>query len=531
MKLNKSTVAAFAAFCIAAGAFAVNVNEDELKSVGGDETVVFKNYTGPHARIDSAANIRRIGEKLGDVVAAAPNKTAEAGSAARYALIHVVDSNDTKGLDADILSFGRSAGVDHIDNVRRIIAAYLSAAYGYSDADAHTIAVFVTVYNAVYRGKIDSYRARYKKAVMAHLQPENCGLSVNYADWAGKTQIVIPLYDVQDGGLSTVDTSLISGTDVVKRMQEDDGKGIDERKNMVDLKEREADAAFDKAQTAQKNAAQEQKKLDDTRNKTEQMKKDAEEAERNAQAARNNAAGNPGDKQAQKDAETAERNAAEKQAQLASQKEIQKAQEDAARKAQEEAAEKQALSDKKLSESQDERKTIAYDQQSMIAEQYAADSFVYGMELVDEAAMLSRIVKINTKTGSVTKPSASVYIRNRTLFAAGRNFIAAAGEKAGRVKLVLLSQDTLEVVKQSAETLAENSMLVEDGGDFYCVIQDGKKQSLAKYGADLSLKTVSSVPVKGATPITVAGQYLIVTGADGGLHLLSKAALEEAGKR
>ena len=168
MKLNKSTVAAFAAFCIAAGAFAVNVNEDELKSVGGDETVVFKNYTGPHARIDSAANIRRIGEKLGDVVAAAPNKTAEAGSAARYALIHVVDSNDTKGLDADILSFGRSAGVDHIDNVRRIIAAYLSAAYGYSDADAHTIAVFVTVYNAVYRGKIDSYRARYKKAVMAH---------------------------------------------------------------------------------------------------------------------------------------------------------------------------------------------------------------------------------------------------------------------------------------------------------------------------------------------------------------------------
>ena len=74
-------------------------------------------------------------------------------------------------------------------------------------------------------------------------------------------------------------------------------------------------------------------------------------------------------------------------------------------------------------------------------------------------------------------------------------------------------------------------MLVEDGGEFYCVIQDGKKQSLAKYGADLSLKTVSSVPVKGATPITAAGQYLIVTGADGGLHLLNKAALEEAGKR
>ncbi|MGP1459882.1 MAG: P83/100 family protein [Treponema sp.] len=527
MKLNKIIVTAFAAFCIAAGAFAVNVNEDELKSAGSDGSIVFTNYTGPHARIDSAANIRGIGAKLGAVIAVSPEKTATAGSQARYAVIHVVDADDKNGLDADILSFGRRAGVDHIDNVRRIIAAYLSAAYGYSDADAHTIAVFVTVYNAVYRGKIDSYRARYKKAVMAHLQSENCGLSVNYADWAGKTQIVIPLYDVKDGGLSTVDTSVISAGDVVKRMQEDDGKGIDERKNMVDLKERESDAAFDKAETAQRNAAQEQKKLDDERKKTEQMKKDAELAERNAQAAREKAAESPDDKQAQKDAEAAERNAAQKGEMLASQEEIQKAQEDAARKAQQEAAEKQALSDKKLSEAQDERKTIAQDQQAMMTEQAAADTFAYGMALVDEAAMLSRIVKINTKTGSVSKPSSSVYIRNRTMFAAGRNFIAAAGAKTGSVKLVLLSQDTLEVVKQSAETLAENSMLIQDGGDFYCVIQDGKKQSLAKYGADLSLKTKSPVPVKGATPITAAGQYLIVTGADGGLHLLNKATLEE----
>lgn len=530
MKLKKTSITAFAVFCIAVSAFALNVNQDELKSAGSDETVVFKNYAGPHARIDSAASIQKIGAKLGAVVAVAPDKMLMAGSAARYSLIHVVDASDNKGLDADILSFGRSAGVDHIDNVRRIIAAYLSAAYGYSDADARTIAVFVTVYNAVYRGKIDAYRARYKKAVMEHLNSENCGLSVNYADWAGKTQIVIPLYDVQDGGLGTVDTSIISGGDVVKRMQDDDGKGIDERKNMVNLKEREADAAFDKAQTAQRNAAKDQKTLEDERKKTEQMKKDAEEAERNAQAAREKAAENPGDKQAQKDAQEAERDAAAKQAQLASQEEILKAQEDDARKAQEEAAAQQALADKKLSEAQDERKMIAQDQQSMITEQYVADTFAYGMELVDEAAMLSQIVKINTKTGSVTKSTASVYIRNRIIFAVGKNFIAAAGEKGGRAKLVLLSQDTLEIIRESAEILAENSVLIEDGGDFYCVIGDGKKQSLAKYGADLSLKLVSPVPVKGATPIMAAGQYLIVTGMDGRSYLLNKATLEESGK-
>ena len=87
--------------------------------------------------------------------------------------------------------------MDHIDNLRRIIAAYLESAYGYSRQDSQTLAVFVTVYNAVYRGKLDVFKQKYKTVVTKNLTANKAGLALNYAEWPGKTQIVIPLSTVK----------------------------------------------------------------------------------------------------------------------------------------------------------------------------------------------------------------------------------------------------------------------------------------------------------------------------------------------
>ena len=48
---------------------------------------------------------------------------------------------------------------------------------------------------------------------------------------------------------------------------------------------------------------------------------------------------------------------------------------------------------------------------------------------------------------------------------------------------------------------------------------------LAKYDQNLSLKLKSPVAVKSSTPVTVASQYIIVTGADGAVKLLNKSDL------
>lgn len=51
------------------GAAAIEVNENELKSTGGADTIVFQNYTGPHSVIESAETISAIGTGLGRQVA------------------------------------------------------------------------------------------------------------------------------------------------------------------------------------------------------------------------------------------------------------------------------------------------------------------------------------------------------------------------------------------------------------------------------------------------------------------------------
>ena len=116
---------------------------------------------------------------------------------------------------------------------------------------------------------LDYYKSKYKDIVVKNLDSEKAGISVSYKEWADQSQLVIPLADI-NGGLSTVDTSVISDKNVVNSMQEEDDKGIDERKNMVDIKEREADEAEEKARDSQKEARKEEEEL-------KQEKKELEE--------------------------------------------------------------------------------------------------------------------------------------------------------------------------------------------------------------------------------------------------------------
>lgn len=533
MKEHKISLLFLIALVSAIPLSAQKVDEEELKSAGND-TIVFINYTGPHSKIDSLASIKQLGSNLGTVVAKDTSKATSAGNPAKYSVIHAIDPEEKGKLDADIILVGADATVDHIDNLRRIIASYLVAAYGYSEKDAETVAVFVTVYNAVYRGNFDAYQKKYKKIVLDNLSPSSCGLSVNYTDWPGKSQIVIPLYDV-NGGLSTVDTSVISDTQVVKSMQEDDGKNVESRKEMVDIKEREAENASQKAQEAQKNAVQEQKKLTEEKQKTEAAQQEAETARKEAEAAQKKADENPDDAEAQKEAEEKKIEAEEKQVAYEEQKTAQEEQQAAADNAAKEAAEQQAVADKKTSEAQEERKTIAQDQAEVIRKEIenAAAPSVYGIELTNDATMLSGLIKVNTSTGEVIKSSPVTYIRNRTMFQAGENFVAIAGENKGNgtVKLVLLSPDTMEIIKESNETVAENSVLVQDSGEYYCIVQDGKISTLAKYDSELNLKLKSSASLKPATPVTIAGQHIVVTGADGNVKVLNKSDLNEIGAK
>lgn len=495
---------------------ALEVDRDELNTIGSD-TVVFINYTGPQNVVQTKSQIAEIGSGLGRSVADDPSKAGNFGNSAKYQVIHAVDPSQTDKLDADILIIGSNATVDHIKNLRTIISAYLVSAYDYSQSDADTLSVFITVYNAVYRGKLDVYGQKYKTVVMKYLTADKAGLSVNYEEWPGKSQIVIPLAKI-GGGLSTIDTSVISDDKVVESMQEDDDKGVDARKDLVDIKEREADEATEKAQAAQKKATEEQKKLTEEKKELEEKKDDLANAEKKAKE-------NPNDKKAQEELEDAKKAVEE-------QEKVVEEQEEATNEAKEEAAEQQEIADKKRTEAQEDRKEIAQDQKEVIAEQAknaAVVNTAYGLKLSEEKDMLSTLVKMDADTGRIIKESPVTVIRNRIVYQEGENFVAIAGKTGGNatVKLVTLDGTNMEIINESAQTIAENSAIVTHNGYYFAVIANGDNYSLGKFNSDLSLSHSSKLNVDPATPIMVTDKGVVVTSSKGNLVLLKTDDLSQ----
>ena len=525
-------------------ASALEVDRAELQSASAN-SVVFINYTGPHQIINTAEQIRSIGSGLGASISANPERASRAGQETRYYVIHAVDPSTTEKLDADILILGERAIVDHIDNVRRIIAAYLESAYGYSRKDSQTLAVFVTVYNAVYRGNLDAFKQKYKTVVTNNLTADKAGLALNYAEWPGKTQIVIPLSELRSGGLSTVDTSVISDTKVIESMKKEPDKKIDERKSMVTIKEKEAEQSQAKAEQAQKQATEAKKEAADTKKEAAEAKKivtvekqKLEETKKEAETAKQKAAENPKDAEAQKAATEAKKEAAKQEEKVAAAEtkaaETEKKAADAEKKAdtlEKQAEAAQIVADKKQSEAQKERIEIAKDQQQLIRESAGLDAIInaaYGLKITDEREQLSGLVLVDKKTGRTVKESPVTVIRNRVVYPAGKEYIAVAGKTGGNaaVRLVKLDEKNMEIVAQSDEILAANSVLVKDGAFYYVVIQDGKNYVAAKYDGNLKQVLKSNVAVMPATPITVTADGVMVTDTYGFAKLLKADDLQ-----
>ena len=507
---------------------ALEVNQPELESVGKD-TIEFINYTGPHSVINTKDEIAGIGSSLGEKVAPNVANKYETGDNNKYYVIHAVDSSVTTGLDADILILGKNANVDHIKNLRSIISSYLVSAYGYSKADADTLAVFITVYNAVYRNDLDTYKSKYKEVVTKNLTKENCGISVNYKDWAGKTQLVIPLLNPVDGGLSTIDTTIISDSTVIESMQEEDERGVDERKNLVDIKEREADVAQEEAKEAQKEATVAKQEVTKAKEELKQVEEEKKAVEKELEEAKEELAENPTDEKAQEAVKEAEKKVEEVEEKVEEAvAKVEEKVEEAEKKA-EEAKEAQSFADKKLTEAQTERSEIATDQQKNIADAKAEAKMVttYGLQLVDSSNLLSKLVFVDVETGKIVKSSPVQVIRNRSIVSTGNGFAAIAGDTGENqaIRLVILDSENLEIVSQTEEDVAPNAVLVSADNYLYTVVKSTSGFVVAKYSNDLRLQAKSTLKVMETTPITVTDKGIVVTDSYGAVKLLSKSDL------
>lgn len=517
---------------------------DQTEVMAGDGTSIeFINYTGPVQTFNSDAEIRGIGSSLAESLKSTNmNNQSIHGSQQRYQFIHAVDPSTNTKFDADILILGTQSNVDHIDNIRRILSAYLSTAYGYSTKEASTLATYITVYNAVYRGKMDIFNSKYKPVVLGYLSQESVGLSVNYKDWPGKTQIVIPLSEARlSGTVSSISTTVLTEKDVIEKIQEDSSEGIALRKDMVELKETEQVAAEQRAQQAQQEAVQAKEEQKAKTAEASTATKEAAQAQKEAEQAQKEAAAKPEDTKAQEVAK-------EKQAEADQKAEIAAQKQEEAKKAQEKVTKKetvsakdQVLADTKQKETIQERKEIAKDIQKqeddekarLKAEQEAALKTSLPtavLRVVDETDYLSDIIVLDLATGKELTSSTLSSIRNRTLLDTGTDLMAIAGKKAANsaVRLVLFDDQSLEVILQGEDNIAEASMLVKNQHDYYAVIeQASNRYVLGRFDAKLQNKAKSAIEVKPYTTITVTEKGILVQNTQGAVKLLRATDLVE----
>lgn len=509
---------------ISISVFSADVDADELKTVTPG-SVEFYNYTGPHDYIDSKQSIINIGVNMGKAV----KQGASSGSYRDvYLSKHFPLGDDSGRIGADILILTDRAAVDHIRNLRYIIAGYIMTVYDYSFEQAFLLAEFVTIYNAVYRGNMEKFSERYTAQVNGALTPGKAGLATRFTEWAGKTQIVIPLTGkASDGTTGSLNTKDLTDDEVIDELRDQDDMGVDSRKDMVELKDEELQDKekdlLDEKQDLQDEKDDLQKEQDDLDKEKDDLEKEQDQLDQEQKEIDDKPDGAEKD-QDQKELDDKQKELDDKEKDISDQQQdIDQKQEDTDSK-EKEVEEKEKELDDERSDLQDEREQIAEDEETVIAGGTSAKDPEYVVfMLVDEdsANKSGQLVLIDKESGTIDKTSGITDLKNRVFEVIGSSVVCISGS-GDSAKLVLFDITTLSVTKESEITVYENSTIEYVNSYIYAVVKEGSSWYIGRFDSSLNLKSVSDVTVDPYTPIVVSNGQIFAQRTDGQIRILTE---------
>jgi hypothetical protein len=485
----------------------------------------FVNYVGPHATIDTLAQIREIGYGLGLVIGGGAS---QAGATGRYFVIHSVSDPDGDKIDADIFGLGPDVGVDHIRNLRLIIQGYLEAAYSYSESDAALLSRYITIYNAVYRGDMNYFGSRYKDPVMENITMERAGLSIRYDEWPGQTLMLIPLGS-GGGPLSAIDTATLSDDRVLEQLRQEPDMSIDDRQEMVGLMERQADEAEQQAAVIRETISEEEQRIPEERQTIQQEIQQAQEEQRQVEVARQEPGADQPEVQQALDQRQEVAQQQEEEATVALQE--LDTREEALEDMRQEAEELETFAEERREDAQEERQQIAEDQQSIIEQQptvVATGEGILGISILNPGSSLGRLVIIGIAGNEIRQSQLNTVNARTVTMISGRIFaIAGATQGTGAIRLVEIDPTSLEMLKQGNDDIAQGSLLWLRGQDLYAITSTGGVLNMARFDTDLVLQTRSSIEVHPFASAVFNGSFLLTQRGDGSAVLLDPRDLTE----
>jgi Borrelia P83/100 protein len=468
---------------ISSALFSQSIVKEELFKINRD-SVEFENYEGPHDKFETADEIRGIGLYLGVDFEKQENKRSYNG---RYSIRHLIAKDGQGLLNADIFYIEKDAVVDHINNVRRILSGYLEKAYSYSREDSDIIAEFVTYYNAVYRGDFQYFLSSYNNIVTDNLDTESAGISTRYLEWPGSTQMLIPL---TASGEIKIDTDIISDEEVIEDLRTQDDKGIEPRKDIVELKEREIEEEQEKLEEDKEELREESLNLE----------KDKEKLEDETDILTDNEI---------KDRET---DLAEKETKLEDKKEV--------------IEDREAKQQDRQDDVQKEREQIAEDEKKLIEEEQSdsKSSDTVSVKTVpfliidgNNSELMGRLALINTENGEIYKRSSINTVRGRKYYLSGNKMLIVSGiDKAPQaVRLMFLDSKTLEVITQGNYDVFSDTHILLNTNKIYAVVREDNRWYAGRFNNELILQSRSELEVLSFTPLQLNDGILYVQLKDG----------------
>ncbi|WKD01060.1 P83/100 family protein [Borreliella americana] len=231
----KKILLIFSFFLVFLNGFPLNarkVDREKLKDFVNMD-LEFVNYKGPYDSTNTYEQIVGIGEFLARPLI---NSNSNSSYYGKYFINRFIDDQDKKA-STDVFSISSKSELDSILNLRRILTGYLIKSFDYDRSSAELIAKVITIYNAVYRGDLDYYKGFYINAALGSLTKENAGLSRVYSQWAGKTQIFIPLKkDILSGNIeSDIDIDSLVTDKVIAALLSENEAGVNFARDITDI--------------------------------------------------------------------------------------------------------------------------------------------------------------------------------------------------------------------------------------------------------------------------------------------------------
>ena len=489
MRVSKPVIALL---FLAAMVFAIEVDVVELESTLLD-TINFVNYVGVQTgNIDTIEAIRGIGEGLSTEIGYGESLV----YARKYRVTHLPPAED--GLrGADLFELLPASRVDHIDNLRRIISAYLENRYGYSMEDARLLGELITIYNAVHRGNRDLFLIRYTAGLNSLLEEGKIGLSLTYSDWPGQSQIVIPIApDAALGELSSVPVDELLDETVEETLRDAADLGLEERMAAADLIDRTVDEEISQISAEQDAIARQQQEL---RTEEETIQTSITELEEELEET----------EPASPERRQTEEQIAQQESQL---QEVQQGLEDLS--IQQDATEQRQIAlDRADERSSEIRESVVEDIEASSAPSPSSPLLITRGR-VSDGSLFSTIVNVNTNAGTVLLSTEREIVGRNYLLT--RNGLVAISEERGRAALVLFDSATLSILTESTiESSPYSPIIAGPGGDLYAVVKDGSEWYVGHFDGLLNLLFRSSIPVAEESDLVIEGRRLFVQRKDG----------------